>query len=386
MAPVSSEELEKLVDGVLPQYTLLYGPPDKQVSQRPPEKIYLACHRQGRPDPGDIPQTEHPLPKKMGRHSPLEQEDCGGSAWDGLPTWEGCPSHHDPPDVQDPGGGVPGVGWALDGNTAATRGSQPSTSATTSQGPVVPVVTGFWSAPGSRAASVARCHSTDNPLPVKHQKLASALLERGKTPAPKAAPRGPGGSVESAATPSKVGKGHKKPGKSGKSSTAEETAIISAAQEATTIIIPAAQEATTIIPAAQEATAIIIPAAQEATAIIPAAQEATTIIIPAAQVATAFIPAAQEATTIIPAAQEATAINMPAAQEATASTSPAGTERTASTSPAGTERTASTCPTGTERTASTSPAGTERTTSTSPAGTERTASTCPAGTERTASS
>ncbi|KAJ1116161.1 hypothetical protein NDU88_004380 [Pleurodeles waltl] len=28
----STEELEKLVDGVPPQYTLLYGPPDKQVS------------------------------------------------------------------------------------------------------------------------------------------------------------------------------------------------------------------------------------------------------------------------------------------------------------------------------------------------------------------
>ncbi|KAJ1200692.1 hypothetical protein NDU88_004513 [Pleurodeles waltl] len=32
-APVfTAEELEKLVDGVLPQYTLLYGPPDKQMS------------------------------------------------------------------------------------------------------------------------------------------------------------------------------------------------------------------------------------------------------------------------------------------------------------------------------------------------------------------
>ncbi|KAJ1200377.1 hypothetical protein NDU88_004201 [Pleurodeles waltl] len=28
----TSEELEKLVDGVLPQYALLYGPPDKQVN------------------------------------------------------------------------------------------------------------------------------------------------------------------------------------------------------------------------------------------------------------------------------------------------------------------------------------------------------------------
>ncbi|KAJ1152817.1 hypothetical protein NDU88_005592 [Pleurodeles waltl] len=135
----TSEELEKFVNGVLPQYTLLYGPPDKQVStlgaccmgyawverggcQRPAEKRYLACHRQGRPDPGGLPQTQHPLPEKMGGHSPLEQEDGGGSAGDGLPTWEGCPSHHDPPDVQDPGGGVPGVGWALEGITAATRG------------------------------------------------------------------------------------------------------------------------------------------------------------------------------------------------------------------------------------------------------------------------
>ncbi|KAJ1202192.1 hypothetical protein NDU88_005993 [Pleurodeles waltl] len=51
--------------------------------------------------PGGLPQTEHPLPEKMGGHSTLEQEDGGGPAGDGLPT-----SHHDPPDVQDPGGGI----------------------------------------------------------------------------------------------------------------------------------------------------------------------------------------------------------------------------------------------------------------------------------------
>ncbi|KAJ1188702.1 hypothetical protein NDU88_005459 [Pleurodeles waltl] len=90
--------------------------------QRPPEERYLACHRQGRPDPGGLPETEHPLPEKIGEHSLLEQEDGGGSAGDGLPTWEGCPYHYDPPDVQDPGGGLPGVGWALEGITADTRG------------------------------------------------------------------------------------------------------------------------------------------------------------------------------------------------------------------------------------------------------------------------
>ncbi|KAJ1091998.1 hypothetical protein NDU88_005112 [Pleurodeles waltl] len=129
------------------------------------------------------------------------------------------------------------------------------------------------------------------PPPEKHQKLASARREWGKTPATKAAPRGPVGSVESAVTPSKVGKGDKNPGKSGKSSTAEKTAIIPAGQEATASPIPAAQEATASpIPAAQEATASPSPAAQDASA--------------------SPSPAAQEAST--------------AAQEATASTSPAG--------------------------------------------------------------
>ncbi|KAJ1206921.1 hypothetical protein NDU88_002314 [Pleurodeles waltl] len=89
--------------------------------QRPPEDEYMACHRQGRPDPGGPPQTGHPLPEEMGGHSPLEQEDGGGSAGDGLPTWEGCPSDLDP-DVPDPGGGLPQVGWAREGITADTRG------------------------------------------------------------------------------------------------------------------------------------------------------------------------------------------------------------------------------------------------------------------------
>ncbi|KAJ1173399.1 hypothetical protein NDU88_005235 [Pleurodeles waltl] len=38
----TSEELEKLVDGVLPQYTLLYGPPDKQVSAHQNKYIWRA--------------------------------------------------------------------------------------------------------------------------------------------------------------------------------------------------------------------------------------------------------------------------------------------------------------------------------------------------------
>ncbi|KAJ1154698.1 hypothetical protein NDU88_007441 [Pleurodeles waltl] len=282
--------------------------------QRPPEKTYLVCHRQGRPDLGGLPQSEHPLPEKMGGHSPLEQEDGGGSAGDGLPTWEGCPSHHDPPDIQDPGGGVPGVGWALEGITAATRGgacSHRNLEFTSHQGSQCGTEPQHRQSPTCEASEVGQCPAGE-----------------GEDSSHQATPRGPGGSVESAVTPSKVGKGHKKPSKSGKSSTAEKTAIVPAAQKATASTSPAAQEATaSTSPAAQEASASTSPAAQEATASTsPAAQEATTSTSPAAQEATASTsPAAQEATTSTsPAAQEATASISPAAQEATASTSPAG--------------------------------------------------------------
>ncbi|KAJ1132602.1 hypothetical protein NDU88_010909 [Pleurodeles waltl] len=56
--------------------------------------------------------------------APLEHEDGGGPAGDGLPMWKGCPSHHDPTDVPDPGSGVSGLGWVLEGITAATRGTR----------------------------------------------------------------------------------------------------------------------------------------------------------------------------------------------------------------------------------------------------------------------
>ncbi|KAJ1208027.1 hypothetical protein NDU88_003417 [Pleurodeles waltl] len=135
------------------------------------------------------------------------------------------------------------------------------------------------------------------PPPVKHQKLDSARREREKTPASKAAHKGPGGSVNSAVTTPKVGKGQKKSPKSGRSSTAEKT---------------------TIIPAAQEATASPIVTGQEATARVTA-QEASPIVT--GQEATARV-TAQEASPIV-TGQEATASHSPAGQEGPASHSPA---------------------------------------------------------------
>ncbi|KAJ1092694.1 hypothetical protein NDU88_005804 [Pleurodeles waltl] len=325
----TSEELEKLVDGVVPQYTLLYAPPDKQVSAHQKKDVWRAIAKDVR-----TLWVYH----RRSTHCHKRREDIRrwskktAEAQLGMASQSGRGARRTMTPLMFR---ILAVAYPeLDGRlrasqqpqgspTARLSRSQPSTSATTAPGPVVPVVTGFRSAPGSRAASVARSHSTDIPPPVKHQKLASARRERGKTRATKAAPRGTGGSVDSAATTSKVGKGHKKLSKSGKSSAAEKTAIISAAQDATAII---------------------------------------------------------------PAGPDRTASTSPAGPERTASTSPTGQERTASTSPAGPERTASTSPARPERTASTSPAGPEKTASTNPAGPERTASTSPAGPDRTASS
>ncbi|KAJ1187969.1 hypothetical protein NDU88_004734 [Pleurodeles waltl] len=172
----------------------------------------------------------------------------------------------------------------------------------------------MWSAPATRAASVTRSHSTASP-PVKHQKLDSARREWGKTPASKAAHKGPGGSVHSAVTPPKVGKGQKKSPKSGRSSMAEKTAIIPAAQEATASPIVTGQEATARV-SAQEGSPIV--SAQEATSRV-SAQEGSPII--SGQEATARV-SAQEGSPIV-TGQEATTSHSPAAQEGSGSHSPA---------------------------------------------------------------
>ncbi|KAJ1083219.1 hypothetical protein NDU88_003379 [Pleurodeles waltl] len=197
---------------------------------------------------------------------------------------------------------------------------------------------GMWSAPATRPASVARSHSTASPSPVKHQKLDSARRERGKTPASKATHKVPGGSVDSAVTHPKVGKGQKKSPKSGRSSTADRTTIIPAAQEGTARVtgqeaspIVSGQEASPIV-TGQEATARVtsqkaspIVTGQEASPIVTGqedrvtAQEASPIVT--GQEATARV-TAKEASPIV-TGQEATASHSPAGQEGPASHSPA---------------------------------------------------------------
>ncbi|KAJ1173989.1 hypothetical protein NDU88_005813 [Pleurodeles waltl] len=266
----------------------------------------------------------------MGGHPPLEQEDGGGSAGDGLPTWEGCPSHHDPSDVQDPGGGLPGVGWALEGITADTRGPPPAThpsvrqklslcnvdlfaptppihqsrrSASAKKTPVPVVrVTGVWSAPPTRAGSVTRSQGTASPPPVKHLKLESGRRDRVKTPGGKTTHKGPRGIAESAVTPPKVGKGQKKSAQPGVSSTAEKGGILPGGRDAT---------ASTVV-TGQETTAGVI------------AQEGTSIVTGQETTATAGV-IAQEGTSIV-TGQETTATTGVSAQEGPGCHSPLGNE------------------------------------------------------------
>ncbi|KAJ1099263.1 hypothetical protein NDU88_004366 [Pleurodeles waltl] len=82
----------------------------------------MACHRQGRVDPGGLRQAEHPLLETVGGPEQLGTEDGRGPAGDGLPMRKGCPLNPEPPDGPHIGSGLSGAGWALGGITAATRG------------------------------------------------------------------------------------------------------------------------------------------------------------------------------------------------------------------------------------------------------------------------
>ncbi|KAJ1120636.1 hypothetical protein NDU88_008798 [Pleurodeles waltl] len=228
----------------------------------------------------------------MGGHSPLEQEDGGGSAGDGLPTWEGCLSHHDPPDVQDPGVGVPGVGWALEGITAATRGTSGACShrnleCTGHQGSQCGTEPQHRQSPTCEASEVGQCPAGERE-DSSHQSRSQGsrwecgvscdtfkggegaqdtqqVWEEQHSGEDRHHPSCPGAHRHQPCCPG----GHRQhqpccPG----GHRHQPTATSPAAQEAATS--PAGQEATaSTSPAAQEATASTSPAAQEATATSP---------------------------------------------------------------------------------------------------------------------
>ncbi|KAJ1202991.1 hypothetical protein NDU88_006786 [Pleurodeles waltl] len=115
------EELEKLVDGVLPQYTLLYGPADKQVGAHQKKHIWRAIAKDVRTLGVYHRQSTHCRKRweDIRRWSKKTAESQLGMA---SQRGRSARRTMTPPDVQDPSGGLPGVGWALEGITAATRG------------------------------------------------------------------------------------------------------------------------------------------------------------------------------------------------------------------------------------------------------------------------
>ncbi|KAJ1125943.1 hypothetical protein NDU88_004356 [Pleurodeles waltl] len=305
----TTQELEKLVDGVLPQSTLLYGPPDQQVSAHQKKDIWRAIAKDVRTLGVHQRRSTHcrkrwedirhwskktaeaqlGMASQRGRGArrtmtPLmfrilavaypeldgrmraSQQTQGASSGGGTvaPEHKGAASH-----MAMEGHTMDSEytsGTEDEGSFTAVTGSATSDTDSSSDGSslVVAAPSRYVECTGHQ---VSQCDTepknSQPPPPVKHQKLDSARWERVKTPAGKAAHKGPGGSVESAVTPPKVGKGQKKAPKSGKSSTAEKAAIIPAAQDATASPIVTGQETTARV-SAQEGSTIVT--GQETTA------------------------------------------------------------------------------------------------------------------------
>ncbi|KAJ1098535.1 hypothetical protein NDU88_003645 [Pleurodeles waltl] len=201
----TAQELEKLVDGVLPQYTLLYGPPDQQVSAHQKKDIWCAIAK-------EVRTLE--VHQRWGTHCRKRWEDiCRWSkktaeAQLGMASQRGRGAHRTMTPLMFR---ILAVAYPeLDGRLRASQQTQG----------------GVWSAPATRAGSVTQSQGTASPPPVKHPKLESGRRDRVKTPGGKTTHKGPRGIAESAVTPPKVGKGQKKSAQPGVSSTAEKGGIL----------------------------------------------------------------------------------------------------------------------------------------------------------------
>ncbi|KAJ1131160.1 hypothetical protein NDU88_009502 [Pleurodeles waltl] len=182
----TAQELEKLVDRVLPQYTLLYGPPDQQVSAHQKKDIWCA-----------IAKDVRTLGVHQGRSTHCRKR------WEDIRSWSK--------------------------KTAEAQLGMASQCGRSARRTMTPLM--------SRILAVAY-PELDGRMRASQQ-------------------------IQGAVTPAKVGKGQKKAPKSGKSSTAEKAAIISAAQDATASPIVTGQETTARV-SAQEGSPIVT--GQETTA------------------------------------------------------------------------------------------------------------------------
>ncbi|KAJ1091698.1 hypothetical protein NDU88_004815 [Pleurodeles waltl] len=323
----TSEELEKLVDGVLPQYTLLYGPPDQQVSAHQKRDIWHAIAKEVRTLGAHQRRGTHcrkrwedirrcskktaeaqlGMTSQRGRGAcrnmtPLmfrilavaypeldgrlrtSQQTQGASTGGGTvaPEHEGAASHmamegHTTDSEYTSGtegeGSFTSATGSPTSDTDSSADSRRSASAKKPPGPVVPVQ-GFWSAPSTRAGSRTRSQGTGSPPPVKAPKLESGRRDRGKTPGGTTSEMGSKAIGESAVTPKKVEKVQRKSAQPVVSVTAEKCAIISGGPDTTASTVVTGPETTARV-TAQEGSSIIT--GPETTARVTA-QEGSSIV------------------------------------------------------------------------------------------------------------
>ncbi|KAJ1131595.1 hypothetical protein NDU88_009930 [Pleurodeles waltl] len=305
----TAQELEKLVDGVLPQYTLLYGPPDQQVSAHQKRDIWhaiakevwtLGAHqRRGthcwkrwediRRCSKKMAEAQLGMASQRGRGArrtmtPLmfrilavaypeldgclrtSQQTQGASTGGGTvaPEHEGAASHvamegHSTDSEYTSGTEGEGSFTSATGSpTSDTDSSADSRRSASAKKPPVPVVPvqGFWSAPATRAGCRTRSQGTGSPPPVKAPKLESGRWGRVKTPGGTTSEMGSKAIGESAVTPKKVGKVQRKSAQPVVSVTAEKCAIISGGPDTTASTVVTGPETTARV-TAQEGPSIV---------------------------------------------------------------------------------------------------------------------------------
>ncbi|KAJ1114839.1 hypothetical protein NDU88_003069 [Pleurodeles waltl] len=253
----TAQELEKLVDGILPQYMLLYVPPDQQVSAHQKRDIWRAIAKDVRA------LGAH---QRRGTHCQKRWEDIRRCSKKTAEAQLGMASQRG-------------------------RGSRRSASAKKPPVPVVRVPC-FWSAPSTRAGSRTRSQGTGSPPPVKALKLESGRRDRVKTPGGTTSEMRSKAIGESAVTPKKVGKVQRESAQPVVSVTAEKCAIFSGGPDTTTSTVVTGPETTAGV-TAQEGPSIVT--GQETTAGVTA-QEGPSIVT--GQETTAGV-TAQEGTSIV---------------------------------------------------------------------------------------
>ncbi|KAJ1125634.1 hypothetical protein NDU88_004058 [Pleurodeles waltl] len=221
----TAQELERLVDGVLPQYMLLYGPPDQQVSAHQKRDIWRAIDKEVRT------LGAH---QRRGTHCRKRWEDIRRCSKKTAEAQLGMASQR--------GRGARRTMTPLMFRILAVAYLELNGRLRTSQ--------------QTQGGSRTRSQGTVSPPPVKALKLESGRRDLVKTPGGTTSEMGSKAIGESAVTPKKVGKVPRKSPQPVVSVTAEKCAIISGGPGTTASTVITGQETTARV-TAQEGSSIV---------------------------------------------------------------------------------------------------------------------------------